>query len=281
MIDDFRMNIYALKGHQVKCTRLESPYEYQTERAKKYLEIGTIYTVEQTEVHSSSTEVYLQEIPEIAFNSTLFEDVKKQSEKDDQKHPDYWKYHDKTPLMKIVSTNIGERKEIDWKGKKVTTGIFKYAVDQPIFLDVETVKEDTICDRKHHGGVDQAVYGYSLQHYEYWKKLYPELDFEYGIFGENLTIDNLEETQLHVGDQFVVGECLLEVTKPRQPCMKLGVRFNDMRVVKQFWNTTMSGVYFKVLITGKVKAGDYFREIKKCPENPTIAEVYEDKKNGK
>ena len=180
--------------------------------------------------------------------------------------------------MKIISTNIGERKEIDWKGKKVTTGIFKYSVDHPIFLDTETVKEDTICDRKHHGGIDQAVYGYSLKHYEYWIDLYPNLKFEYGIFGENLTIDDLDETQLHVGDTFKVGECIVEVTKPRQPCMKLGVRFNDMKVVKQFWNTTMSGVYFKILQTGHVQAGDELQLIKKCSQNPTIAEVYETKK---
>lgn len=180
--------------------------------------------------------------------------------------------------MKIISTNIGERKEIDWKGKTITTGIFKYSTAQPIFLDTETVKEDTICNREHHGGIDQAVYGYSLKHYEYWKELYPELEFEYGMFGENLTIDDLEETQLHVGDTFQVGECVVEVTKPRQPCMKLGVRFNNMKVVKQFWNTTMSGVYFKIVQTGRVQAGDVFEQLKKCPDNPTIAQVYETKK---
>jgi len=183
--------------------------------------------------------------------------------------------------MKIISTNVGERKEIDWKGKKVTTGIFKYPVNQSIFLDVETVKEDTICDREHHGGVDQAVYGYSLKHYEYWKELYPELDFEYGIFGENLTVDDLDETQLHVGDTFKVGECVVEVTKPRQPCMKLGVRFNNMKVVKQFWNTSMSGVYFKILQTGNVKVGDMFESLETHPENPTIADVYQAKKESK
>jgi MOSC domain-containing protein YiiM len=180
--------------------------------------------------------------------------------------------------MKIISTNIGERKEIDWKGKKVTTGIFKYPVAQPIFLDAESVKEDTICDWKYHGGIDQAVYGYSLKHYSYWKALYPELDFEYGMFGENLTIDDLDETQLHVGDTFKVGECVIEVTKPRQPCMKLGVRFNNMKIVKQFWKTSMSGVYFKILQTGTVKAGDALELLETHPENPTIAEVYESKK---
>ena len=180
--------------------------------------------------------------------------------------------------MKIISTNLGERKEIDWKGTKVTTGIFKHPVNRPIFLDVEIVKEDTICDRKHHGGIDQAVYGYSLKHYDFWKEKYPHLDFDYGMFGENLTVDDLNETQLHVGDTFKVGECILEVTKPRQPCMKLGVRFGDMKVVKQFWKTSMSGVYFKILQTGNVQAGDTFELLEKHSENPTIAEVYESKK---
>ncbi len=281
MFDDSWMNIYALKGHKVRCTQLDSPYEYQTERAKKHLEIGKVYSVERTEVRSSSTNVVLQEIPNVEFNSTLFEDVEAQSEEDNQKHPDYWKYHDKEPLMKIVSTNLGEKREIDWNGEKVTTGIFKYSVDEPVFLDVENVKKDTICNRKYHGGVDQAVYGYSLKHYDAWKELHPDLEFEYGIFGENLTIDDLDETKIHVGDTYRVGLTILEVTKPRQPCMKLGIRFDNMKVVRQMWKSTMSGIYFKVLHTGTVKAGDVFVPIKQCPENPTIAEVFTSKGRGK
>lgn len=180
--------------------------------------------------------------------------------------------------MKIIATNIGERKEIDWKGKKVTTGIFKYPVTKPIFLDIETVQGDAICDRKYHGGIDQAVYGYSAKHHEYWKERYPNIEWTYGMFGENLTIDDLEETTTHVGDTYKVGECILEVTKQRDPCMKLGVRFNDMKIVKQFWNTTMCGVYFKVVQTGNVKVGDEFELMKKCLENPTIANLYEAKR---
>ncbi len=176
--------------------------------------------------------------------------------------------------MRIITTNLGDRKEVNWKGKIITTGIFKYSVDTPIFLDTETVKGDAICDREHHGGIDQAVYAFSLKHYDYFKKLYPDLDWENGMFGENLTMDDLDETQLHVGDTFKVGEVVLEVTKPRQPCMKLGVRFQNMKIVKQFWNTTFSGVYFKLLQTGYVKSGDQFEQIKSCPENPTIAEIY-------
>ncbi|WGH74381.1 MOSC domain-containing protein [Tenacibaculum tangerinum] len=180
--------------------------------------------------------------------------------------------------MKIVATNIGERKKIDWKGKTITTGIFKFPVENPIFLDLEKVKEDTICDRKHHGGTDQAVYGYSAKHYAYWKELYPDLDWQFGMFGENLTVDDLDERQLHVGDTFKIGEVIIEVTKPREPCRTLGVRFNDMKIVKQFWQQNYPGVYFKVLQTGLVKAGDALEQLKSCPQNPTIVKVYQEKR---
>lgn len=173
--------------------------------------------------------------------------------------------------MKIVSTNIGERKEIISKGKKVVTGIFKFPVLQAIFLDLEEVTGDEISDRKYHGGIEQAVYGYSIEHYEYWKPLYPNLDWTLGMFGENLTIDVLDETQIHVGDRFRVGSAILEATLQRSPCHKLGIRFENMKIVKQLWNTTKCGVYFKVLQTGFVKVGDDFQQIKTCFDNPTIA----------
>ena len=176
--------------------------------------------------------------------------------------------------MKIISTNIGEKRILNYKGKQVETGIFKYSVDTPIFLDMEDVKGDAICNREHHGGILQAVYGYSVKHYEYFKELHPTVNFEMGIFGENLTMDNLDETKIHQGDTFKVGNAILEATVQRNPCYKLGIRFEDMKIVKQFWNTTFCGVYFKVIQTGFVKAGDVFEQLKSCPENPTIAELY-------
>jgi MOSC domain-containing protein YiiM len=183
--------------------------------------------------------------------------------------------------MKIISTNIGERKEVDWKGKKVATGIFKYPVENPIFLDTEDVRGDAICNRENHGGILQAIYGYSIKHYAFFKPNYPNLDWQNGIFGENLTLDDLDETKIHQGDTFKVGEAILEATVQRNPCYKLGIRFEDMKIVKQFWNTTFCGVYFKVLQTGFVHAGDAFIQIKSCPENPTIAELYVAKRQAK
>ncbi len=180
--------------------------------------------------------------------------------------------------MKILSVNIGERKTVIWRNKKVETGIYKYPVNQPIFLGEEDVEGDNVIDRKHHGGIDQAVYGYSIKHYEYFKKLHPALDWNYGMFGENITFSDLNEEEITVGSLYQLGECTLAVTKPRQPCYKLGVRFNDPKIIKQFWNSTMSGIYFKVLKTGFVNVGDELILLGKSIDTPTIAEVYESKK---
>ena len=180
--------------------------------------------------------------------------------------------------MKLLSTNIGERKTVTWKNKTVETGIYKHATKAPIFLGEEDVVGDAVIDRKHHGGIDQAVYGYSFKHYEYFKKLYPDLEFEFGMFGENLTFDDLNEEEITVGSTYNLGECILEVTKPRQPCSKLGIKFGTQKIVKQFWNTSFSGTYFKVLKTGFVKTGDTLNLIHKQKSASTIAEVYETKK---
>lgn len=180
--------------------------------------------------------------------------------------------------MKIIATNLGEPKEIIYKKKKVRTGIFKFPVQTPIFLEAEKVTNDAICDTKWHGGILQAVYGYSAKHYDFFKPNFPDLDWQFGMFGENLTLDDLNETTIHVGDTFKVGEAILEATLQRNPCYKLGIRFNDMKIVKQFWNTTFCGVYFKVVQTGFVKTGDEFQLLQSNKKNPTIADLYQKEK---
>ena len=177
--------------------------------------------------------------------------------------------------MRIISTNIGERLKIDYKGKIVETGIFKKQVSEPVFLGEEDVVGDAVVDRKYHGGIDQAVYAYCEEHYHFWRKKFPDADWEYGMFGENLTVSDLEETEIHVGDTFKVGEVIIEVTKPREPCMKLEIRFGTQKVLKDFWNSSKSGIYFKVLQTGNVQEGDEFELIKRDDSKPTIALVYE------
>jgi MOSC domain-containing protein YiiM len=160
--------------------------------------------------------------------------------------------------MKIIATNIGQKQTVNWKGQEVVTGIFKYPVAEGILLEKMDVQSDTVVDRKYHGGVDKACYAYSADCYDRWKALHPDLDWDYGMFGENLTVEGLDETALSIGDIYKVGEAVVEVSEPRQPCMKLNVRMNSSLAVKQFVDFGRSGAYFRVLQQGKVKVGDTF-----------------------
>lgn len=183
--------------------------------------------------------------------------------------------------MKIISLNIGKKQQVVWKRRTYETGIYKYPVSEPIFLGEENVENDAVIDRKYHGGIAQAVYAYGENHYAYWKVLYPDLQFSYGMFGENLTIENLWEEKITVGSIYQLGEAKLEVSKSRQPCVKLGIRFQNANVIRQFWNTTKCGVYFKVLETGLVSKNDTLKLVQKGENALSIAEVFESKKPSK
>lgn len=176
--------------------------------------------------------------------------------------------------MKIVSTNIGESRVIQWNGKEVETGIFKFPVNKPIYLETDDVVNDHVIDRKYHGGADKACYLYSADHYGYWQKLYPELELTWGIFGENLSVEGLHEANVNIGDIFEIGEAVVQATQPRQPCFKLEFRFNDNRIVKQFVDSGFSGVYVRVLKTGSVQTGDTVKLIER-KNSISIQKVYE------
>ena len=111
--------------------------------------------------------------------------------------------------MKIVSTNIAKPQFVTINGKQQRTGIFKKPTNLPIYLDTEEVKGDEISNRKVHGGIYKACYLFSADHYPHWQNLYPQLDWHYGMLGENLTVEGLDETQICVGDIYKVGNALI------------------------------------------------------------------------
>ncbi len=175
--------------------------------------------------------------------------------------------------MKVISTNIAEPKTISFKGKEVQTGIYKYPVNQPIFLDKEDVKDDHVIDRRYHGGVDKACYLYALDHYEYWKEKYPDLDWNYGMFGENLTVSGFDEHQIKIGSIYTLGTATVQISRPRQPCYKLGVRFEDQGIIKSFIDSLFSGVYVRILKSGEVQTGDMLVVTEEHKSGITIAEL--------
>ena len=175
--------------------------------------------------------------------------------------------------MEVLSVNISDKKKVQWQSRTIETGIFKKEVSS-IFIDTNGVNEDKVVDLKHHGGEDMAVYGYCKKHYAYFKKLHPKVVFNHGIFGENITISNLLETEVFIGDTFQVGEAIIQVAQPRFPCFKLGIVFNSQKIVKQYLHTTYTGFYFRVLQKGCVKKGDKLSLIKQATNSMTVAEIY-------
>ena len=158
--------------------------------------------------------------------------------------------------MKVISTNVGKRRQVVWRGRKVETGIFKRPVAEGVLLGETDVADDNVVDRRWHGGIDKACYLFSSDAYQHFQSLHPSLEWDWGMFGENLTISGLDEGVVGIGSQYQIGEAIVEVSEPRQPCFKLGVRFGTQKILKQFIAADRSGVYVRVLQSGHVCPGD-------------------------
>ncbi len=158
--------------------------------------------------------------------------------------------------MHIISTNTGEITAVSWRGKPIRTGIYKLPVSGPVFLGKTGVTHDHVADLKVHGGENKACYLFSSNHYPYWQERFPGLTWTWGMFGENLTVENLDESRINIGDIFEIGEALVQVSQPRIPCFKLGIRFGTPRMVKYFQEYHSPGLYVRVLREGFVAVND-------------------------
>ena len=176
-------------------------------------------------------------------------------------------------MARVISLNVGLPRTVNFQGKAVTTGIFKEPVKGRIKLRRLNLDGDKQADLRVHGGPDKAVYAYSAEHYDYWKKRLPNMKLPWGMFGENFTTEELLEEQVNIGDVFRVGSSELVATQPRMPCYKLGVKFGRMDIIRQFMNSKLSGIYFKVLKEGEVGAGDDIEIISRDENNVTVKDI--------
>ncbi len=175
--------------------------------------------------------------------------------------------------MKIVSVNVGVPREIAWKGRIVTTGIFKYPVEGRVRIRPLNLDGDSQADLTVHGGPSKAVYIYPFEHYAYWRKEVPRAELPWGMFGENLTTHGLLEGEVHIGDRFEIGSAELIVTEPRMPCYKLGLKFGRDDIIKRFLASRRTGFYFAVLKEGEVGAGDTIQPISRDRHGVTVADI--------
>jgi MOSC domain-containing protein YiiM len=156
----------------------------------------------------------------------------------------------------------------------VTTGIYKEPVAGRIMLRRFNLDGDQQADLTVHGGRDKAVYVYPSEHYSVWRTELPGTDLPYGIFGENFTTEGLDESSVYIGDRFTIGDAVVEVTQPRLPCYKLGIRFGRPDMPKRFHASGRCGFYLAVLQEGEVGAGDVWNCIARDDRAVSVIERY-------
>ena len=154
----------------------------------------------------------------------------------------------------IVSVNVGLPRTVEWRGRQVTSAIWKEPVSGPVTVAGVNLDGDDQADRRVHGGPDKAVYAYASEDYDWWAGSRGPL--APGTFGENLTTAGIDLAASHVGDRWAVGSVLFEVAQPRQPCFKLGIRMGDDTFPDLFDEAKRPGAYLRIVRAGSLAAGD-------------------------
>jgi MOSC domain-containing protein YiiM len=185
-------------------------------------------------------------------------------------------------VPRVISVNIGRPRTVQHNGKPVKTAIFKQPVAGRVAVRGVNLDGDEQADRSVHGGVDKAVYAYARDDYDWWEA---ELGRAVGpgSFGENLTVAGIDLRESVVGERWRAGSSELEVSEPRFPCFKLGIRMGDPRFLKRFAAARRPGTYLRIVGEGEVGAGDEIELLSRPEHGLTIgefAEAYLGNRNG-
>jgi len=163
--------------------------------------------------------------------------------------------------MQLISVNVGGPREVDWRGQRVRTSIWKSPVAGKIAVRTLNLDGDQQSDLSVHGGAEKAVYVYPSEHYAYWRRELPDAELPWGAFGENFTTQGLLEDTVQIGDRLLIGSAEFAVTQPRMPCFKLGIRFGRADMPKRFLRSGRTGFYLSVTHEGQVTVGDAIESV--------------------
>lgn len=159
-------------------------------------------------------------------------------------------------------------------GKEIKTAINKKRIHEPVYLSQINFEGDGQGDLVHHGGYDKAVCVFPYDHYAYFEQ-FLGIPLQEAAFGENVTVRKLVETNVHIGDVFQIGDAFVEVSQPRQPCVKLSVKHGNMKLVKEVQKTGYTGFYLRVLKEGMVPPDASLVLVEKASHQITVHEVNE------
>jgi MOSC domain-containing protein YiiM len=172
---------------------------------------------------------------------------------------------------RVVSVNIGRGRDADWAGRLKRTAIDKRPVLGPVAVGRLGLAGDEQIDKPDHGGYEQALYAYAREDLDWWvEQLGRELAS--GSFGENITTSGLDVTGALIGEVWLLGSAVVQVTSPRIPCAVFAGWLDERQWVKRFADAGRTGAYLRVLEEGQVSAGDPVEVIARPGTAVTIAE---------
>lgn len=176
----------------------------------------------------------------------------------------------------LESVNLAGPDEIlsgRWTGRVGRTGIAKKPATGPVQAGLEQLVGDTICDVRHHGGADQAVYAYAGEDAAWWAK---ELSRELGpgALGENFTTSGLDVTGAVIGQRWAIGSAVFEVSVPRTPCRTFAGYWQVPDLIKRFTAAGRPGAYLRIVSPGQVRAGDAIGISRTPAHGLTIGETF-------
>ncbi len=175
--------------------------------------------------------------------------------------------------MELLSVNVGLPGYVTTRKREVETGIFKYPVEGRVMLRTLNLDGDGQADLENHGGPFRAAYCYTFENYEHWRNALDIPNLVFGNFGENFTVTQMPEDQICIGDIFRFGDAVVQVTQPRPPCFKLGIRMGRPWFPRQFLASGRIGFYLRVLKEGTVGAGDLIELVEQHPERMSVRQV--------
>jgi MOSC domain-containing protein YiiM len=179
-------------------------------------------------------------------------------------------------MGRVISVNVGQPRQVSVRrGRPLMSSIFKDPVEGRVHAAGINLEGDRQADLRVHGGHDKAVYVYASEDTAWWAAALERDELGPGWFGENLTTEGLDVSHSVVGERWRVGEAEFEVSQPRLPCAKLGIRFGDGRMVKAFARASRPGAYLRILVEGTVGAGDPI-ELLHRPEHGVTVQLVSD-----
>jgi MOSC domain-containing protein YiiM len=169
--------------------------------------------------------------------------------------------------------NVGTPRQLSVRrGRPLMSAIVKQPVEGPVRVEGVNLEGDRQADLRVHGGPDKAVYAYAREDSDWWQQTLGR-EIPNAMFGENLTTQGLDVTGAVIGERWKIGTVELEVSQPRLPCSKLGLRFEDLKMVKRFGESSRPGAYLRIITEGTLQQGDEITVTHRPDHGITVATV--------